>query len=277
VTPKTRRLMATAVTAVMVLAIASPAWAQRGRKGRQARTRSVVVVGDVYGPSYGPWWMDTYSYGQYPYPYRPYPRSVRYDDASALRIEVQPRDAEVYLDTYLVGTVDDFDGFFQRLRVPAGEHEVEIYREGFRSFNQKIYLVHGRTFNIRHTMEPLASGDAPTMRPVTRPLPPPALPVMQPPLGEEDRGRRPSFSPARSTFGSIAVRVQPEDAEVVIDDETWTQGIPGEQLVVQVAAGRPRVEIQKPGLRTFSQDVDVPPGETVTLNVSLRSEYAQGL
>ena len=51
-----------------------------------------------------------------------------------------PRDAEVYVDGYYAGDVDDFDGTFQRLRVEPGEHEIEIYKDGFRPFRQKVYL-----------------------------------------------------------------------------------------------------------------------------------------
>ena len=34
---------------------------------------------------------------------------------STARIQVKPHTAEVYVDGYLVGTVDSFDGFLQRL------------------------------------------------------------------------------------------------------------------------------------------------------------------
>ena len=82
-----------------------------------------------------------YGYSHYPYPYYPY---YYFDPAVDLRLEVTPRDAEVYLDGYLVGVVDNFDGMFQRLRVPYGEHEMTIYFNGYRSIHQKMLFRPGR-------------------------------------------------------------------------------------------------------------------------------------
>jgi hypothetical protein len=44
---------------------------------------------------------------------------------------VTPREAEVYLDGYFEGIVDDFDGVFQRLHASAGPHHVEISANGY--------------------------------------------------------------------------------------------------------------------------------------------------
>jgi hypothetical protein len=58
---------------------------------------------------------------------------------------VTPRDAEVYVDGYYAGNVDDYDGSFQRLRVEPGEHEIAIFRDGYRAFRQKVYLARDNT------------------------------------------------------------------------------------------------------------------------------------
>ena len=42
---------------------------------------------------------------------------------SAIRLQVKPRDAEVFVDGYIVGIVDDYDGSFQQLPLAPGEHE----------------------------------------------------------------------------------------------------------------------------------------------------------
>ena len=74
----------------------------------------------AYGyPWYGAQWG--------PYPYPPPYGYYGWIDAS-VRLEVTPRDAEVYVDGYYAGTVDDFDGTFQRLRVEPGQHDLEIYQ-----------------------------------------------------------------------------------------------------------------------------------------------------
>ena len=43
-----------------------------------------------------------------------------------LKLKVKPRDAEVYVDGYYAGLVDDFDGMFQKLELEAGPHRIEV-------------------------------------------------------------------------------------------------------------------------------------------------------
>src|SRR5262245_30978896 len=63
-------------------------------------------VGFGFGWGY-PFW---YPWGYYgPYPYAPY----WFDDSADVRVQVSPRDAEVYVDGRLAGRVDSFDGMFQ--------------------------------------------------------------------------------------------------------------------------------------------------------------------
>ncbi|MES1256446.1 MAG: PEGA domain-containing protein, partial [Acidobacteriota bacterium] len=95
-----------------------------------------------------------------PYPYR---YAVRAD--SSVRIEVTPREAEVYVDGYYAGIVDDFDGVFQRLRTEPGHHEVTLYLNGYRTVRQDVYLMPDKTFEIKLRMEPLAPGDTAGPRP----------------------------------------------------------------------------------------------------------------
>ena len=75
-----------------------------------------------------------------------------------------------------------------------------------------------------------------------------------------------------SGFGTLALRVQPADADILIDGERWTPAALGERLLVQVSEGRHHVEIQKAGYRSFSTDITVQRGEATPLNVSLSSQ-----
>ena len=120
------------IALVMVVGVTSDAHAQRrggGRVGRVIVAPRVVVGGGYYYRPYfyDPFWFDPwygFSYGyQYPwgpYGYPPY-RAYRVDPGASLRLEVKPKDAEVYVDGYYAGIVDDFDGTFQRLSVTPGE------------------------------------------------------------------------------------------------------------------------------------------------------------
>ena len=142
------------------LVLPSVAMAQRHHPG--ARTHVVVGVGFPY---YSPYFWGSYygspfwgPYGFWPPPYGYY---GAYDYASDVRILATPREAEVYVDGYLVGTVDDFDGWSQRLRLQPGEHEIELYLEGHRSVRQKMLFRPSETYKIRASLEK-------TRRPATR-------------------------------------------------------------------------------------------------------------
>ena len=78
---------------------------------------------------------------------------------SHLRLMITPREAMVYVDGYLAGTVDEFDGVFQRLHVAPGEHELVIYLQGYRTIKQHLYLGPNATRKITEKMEKLAAGE----------------------------------------------------------------------------------------------------------------------
>jgi hypothetical protein len=71
-----------------------------------------------------------YGYSGYGYAFTPYPFDG-FDDAGSLRLQVEPRNAEVYVDGYYAGVVDDFDGRFQHLDLIPGLHHVEIVSPGY--------------------------------------------------------------------------------------------------------------------------------------------------
>lgn len=248
----------------VTLVVAACAWmlfpAQLNAQGRRVRrgiARPPVVLSAYYRPLfYDPWY---HPYGWYsPFAYAQFAAH----DAS-LRLQVSPRDTEVFVDGYYAGTVDDFDGFFQRLHLEAGEHDIDLYLPGHRTARQKIYVPPSGTFRIRHTMEPLAAGEAQEPRPAG---PPPGAGRAP---GAPPRGTLPPRDAPASDFGTLAIRVQPGDADVLIDGDRWEGPAPDEQLVLQIAAGRHRLEIRREGYRTYSSEVDVRSGETATLNVSL--------
>jgi PEGA domain-containing protein len=246
-----------AVLSTTFLTLPTDASAQR----RHVRplTRSVVVLAGYYRPFlYDPWYYPFYPYGWFP------PLAyAQYSPDSSLRLLVSPKEAEVFVDGYFAGTVDDFDGFFQRLHLEPGEHEITLYLQGHRTARQRIYLQPGGTFRIRHTMEGLPPGTPSDPRPVSPPAPRRIPPSPRPAAGGEPR------SPGAAAAGTLAIRVQPADAEVFIDGERWEAPASNEQLVLEVIAGAHRIEIRREGYRPYSSDIDVRSGETERLNISL--------
>jgi hypothetical protein len=47
-----------------------------------------------------------------------------------LRLKIEPRNAQVFVDGYYAGLVDDFDGHFQQLKLAPGPHHVEVRTPG---------------------------------------------------------------------------------------------------------------------------------------------------
>jgi hypothetical protein len=190
--------------------------------------------------------------------------SAFFDDQSSLQLQVTPRETEVFVDGYLAGTVDDFDGRFQRLHIQPGEHELTLYLAGHHKVTQIIQVRPRASFRIRFAMTPLAAGEAPEERPTPAAKPP----TPGEPLTPADALGREIQTSRVEEYGSLAIRVQPADAEVLIDGARW-DGAAGKALVVQLAAGSHRVEIRKDGYRPYTGEIDVRGGETSPINVSL--------
>ena len=202
--------------------------------------------GFYYGPYYGPF---------YPYP-GPYIGQFPYS-TSAIRTRVRPVETQVHINGYFAGIVDDFDGVFQRLYLPAGQHEIELRLDGYRTYRQKLYAGPGDTLEITHQMQPLGPGELndPVSSPRTLPrewTPPPVV---------DDR-------PA-SPFGILAIRVEPADAQMFVDDEAWVAMEGRDELVIHMEAGWHRLEIRKEGYQTFGTEVELSQGATTRLNVKL--------
>ena len=263
--------------------------AVRGRVGVAVAPRRTVVVGGFYRPYYSPFFYGFYDPFYYPY-YWSYPPYYgygygggyggyygRYDLSSSLRIQVTPKETEVFIDGYYAGTVDEFDGFFQRLHLEPGEHDLQLYLPGYRSVTEKVYLQPGNTFRVKHAMEPLGPGDPEPVRPTATAPPPPAqtqAPRQAPgPIARQPRDRGPvrqaPRSPNDGTYGTLTLRVQPGSADIRIDGERWDGPQGDERLVVQLSSGRHVIEIQRDGYRQYMTEVTVQAGETATLNVAL--------
>ncbi len=73
----------------------------------------------------------------------------------------------------------------------------------------------------------------------------------------------------RIEFGSLSIQVRPPDAEIFIDGERWVGSDVSGPLLVQLAPGTHRVELQSPGRRPYLNEISIRPGETTTLNVVL--------
>ena len=263
------------------------------------RTRVSVVVGRPYYyrpfyyrsyyrpyyPFYGSYFYGSYLYPPfYWYPYAQVGYGSGHFDGASLRVQVTPRETEVFIDNYYAGTADDFDGLFQRLHVEPGAHDITLYREGYRTVRQRIYIQPTGTFRLRYMMVPLGPGEIAEPRPVEPPPPqntpgaPPGGPNRFPPPPPGAPSPQGAYPPPQGAYpppgngadsASLSIRVQPANAEVFIDGERWQGAASDERLIVQVAPGVHHVEARSEGYRTYQSDITVRPGETSTVNISL--------
>lgn len=101
---------------------------------------------------YGPGWG--YPYG--PYGYGPYYGNNGYaEDQGGIRLQMNPKQAQVTVDGYYVGVVDDFDGVSQRLSLDAGPHKIEIAEPGFEPFVLEVNILRAQTIKYRGALRPL--------------------------------------------------------------------------------------------------------------------------
>jgi hypothetical protein len=256
---------------------------QPGGPGGPYAQHGAVVVGGGWGgygyPPYGGYWGGYWGpYGGWGGwgPYGPYGYGY-YDNSGELRLEVTPKQAQVYIDGYFAGIVDDFDGTFQRLRTTPGGHELVLYLKGYHSLKQNLHLGARQAQTIKAQLVALAAGevDEPPPQPLPQPDAVPGRPGAPPSPAEPwwpTAQAPPADRPIEQGhgFGSLVFRVQPTGAEVLIDGERWQGPVEAsERLIVQVSEGSHRVEIRKDGFAPFTTTVQVHRGETMPLNVSL--------
>ena len=231
-----------------------------------------------------------------------YPYRYRYaaPDAS-VKFDVKPKEAAVYVDGYFAGIVDDYDGAFQRLRTAPGGHEITLFLEGYRTFSERVYLGADNTFKFKHRMEKLAGGEVAQRPPAPQP---PQYQAGQPdqpgpdtpfPNGPRTRGpvRRgpttPGFPPnapdnapppppdgpgsqANSGRGTLALSLQPSDAEVLVDGTPWRNDAGGDRLTIDLTEGRHNIQIRKSGYVGYLTDIQIRHGETTNLDVQLKTQ-----
>jgi hypothetical protein len=91
-----------------------------------------------YGPGYYPGYGSGYGYG-----------SGFGFDIGELRLQVFPRNAQVFVDGYYAGTVDDYDGTFQALKLEAGPYQIRLSAPGFEDLMFDVRINPGQKINYK--------------------------------------------------------------------------------------------------------------------------------
>jgi hypothetical protein len=93
-----------------------------------------------------------YPYDNYSYRFRGYGYGY---PTGELRLQVRPRNAEVFVDGYFAGQVDDFDGIVQSLRLEEGPYSIELVAPGYEPIIFNVRIQPGRKITYRGDLRPL--------------------------------------------------------------------------------------------------------------------------
>jgi hypothetical protein len=104
------------------------------------------------GYVYAPFFPEGY-WGPYPYSWT-YP--IHVGPEAHVRVQVTPKQTEVYVDGFYAGEAEDFDGVFKQLNTTPGGHEITLKLDGYRTITDNVYVSPDHTVKLHDTMEKLA-------------------------------------------------------------------------------------------------------------------------
>jgi hypothetical protein len=119
--------------------------------------------------AYDPFWSYTYGYPAYgygayslapSYRYTPYPADTS-GPTGGLRLKITPKTAQVFVDGYYAGIVDDFNGRFQHLNLTPGPHHVEVRAPGYEPHGFEVDIEEHHTTEYNGTLPRATSSSLP--------------------------------------------------------------------------------------------------------------------
>ena len=251
---------------ITIVLLGSPAASDAQRRSTMHRPRHMTSVRVWAGPR--AWFLPHF----YPNPYingtrRAFPRPhTYYGSRGSVRLEVKPVETKVYVNGYYSGVVDSYDGFFQRLYLPPGKHEIELRLEGYRSIRQALYLPAGSTFHIKNLMKRVGDG-------LQRRQP---AQTFARPHRESSRSSTRlhgmAHTPEASRRGTVVIRVQPVDATIRIDGEDW-QSPDESHLDLKLSVGEHRIDVDRTGYESHATVIQVRSEEKTSVNISLQRRW----
>lgn len=226
----------------------------------------VPYFGYRVGYSYNPYRHDSYGYG-HDYGYRRDSAEVPITGGSgggaevamgALDLDIEPQQAEIFVDGYLIGDADQFDGFPNYLWLEEGSYELAFYREGYETIYRQYTIYPGVIIDVDDRLRP---GQAERPAPPSAAYPEDGAVQLPDPAGDQNIGR-------------IMIAGSPADAAVYLDGHfVGTAGeisnLPNGLLV---EPGEHVVELVRPGFETERRSIAVPAGDQVDLDLSLRDD-----
>jgi len=107
-----------------------------------------------FGLGWGPYWgwgPGPYNYG---YPAGPDMNYAMVSGMGAVELNVKPNRADVWVDGRYVAQARDLDGYPTYLWLPDGGHKLQVYKDGFKLFDEQIDVRRGMRSELKIKLEP---------------------------------------------------------------------------------------------------------------------------
>jgi len=207
-----------------------------------------------------------------------------------VKTDVQPQEAELWLDGTYIGTGDDFDGYPDFLYLKPGSYKLEFRLVNYQPLPVAVTIASGQflTMDQKLTIEPGKnaldffppdSKGMPNGRffgPGGKSVAPRVDPEEDDWLGVDDtRDRMPRRRSQDVTASRDRARlrfsVTPEDAAIYVDDKLVGVGdeLNNSRRGVIVNAGTRTVTVSRPGFKTKTVEVEAKVGQPVDVVVDL--------
>ena len=108
-----------------------------------------------FGPRFGGYYGSYYG-GYYGWPgYYSSAADYRHAyDIGELRLQVSPKSAQVFVDGGYAGTVDDYDGTFQSLKLESGSYSIRLQAPGYQTIEFDVRITPTQKITYREDLRP---------------------------------------------------------------------------------------------------------------------------
>lgn len=275
-----RRQLGISVLVVLLAALLIPATAEAGHRHHGHHGHHSYLS---FGLHFGyPYFWAPYAYWPAYHYYRPYAYGYPGRDAlGGLDLNVKPKKTEVYVDGNYIGLAKAFDGWPEYLWLPRGTYQLIFHNPGYQTVERELTVYPGVVLDVRVQMAPGAStppaelARPPREQPAKTTARPPAPRTYRPAPSAEapSAERQEAASPAAAAPARLRLVVAPGDASVYLDGHFLGRGdeLAGLSSGLILEPGRHLLEVVRPGHELETVEFEAGAGETVELEVKLRS------
>jgi hypothetical protein len=190
----------------------------------------------------------------------------------AIDLDIQPEEAEVWVDGNYVGEADDFDGFPSYLWLEPGSHQIVLYAPARETLVREVNLQSGEMLGFDDVLVPGVSR-APTEFFTRRAAPQRELGTRQYVVDDEEIAEddEQGNDEIAAGTGLLRLNVTPADAAVWLDGRPIGSAAELASLrgALEVAAGTHEVVAIRPGWGELRRRVEVADGDELTLELNL--------